>query len=86
MRIRDTIGEDLNLFEVHKLEDVKVGISGMGDLNTSDVSDDTEGAVIMRLECQSENEKNSWVRAINTEIKQLRTMAKTLSSQFLFMA
>jgi len=86
MRIRDTIGEDLNLFEVHKLEDVKVGISGIGDLNTSDVSDDTEGAVIMRLECQSENEKNSWVRAINTEIKQLRTMAKTLSSQFLFMA
>ena len=84
VRIRDTIGEDLNLFEVHKLEDM--GMAGL-EHRTSDASDDTEGdVVIMRIECQSEGEKNSWVRSINTEIKQLRTMVKTLSSQFLLLS
>jgi len=82
MRIRDTIGEDLNLFEVHKLEDVGVGV----DDKTSDGNDDTNSAVMMRLECQSESEKNNWVRSINTEIKQLRTMAKALSSQLMLMS
>ena len=77
--MRDTIGEDLNLFEVHKLEDVKVGL----EHKSSDASDDTNSAVMMRIECQSEVEKNNWVRSINTEIKQLRTMAKNLSSQLL---
>ena len=81
MRIRDTIGEDLNLFEVHKLEDVGVGIGV--DHKTSDGNDDTNSVVMMRLECQSESEKNNWVKSINTEIKQLRTMAKALSSQLM---
>ena len=77
LRIRDTIGEDLNLFEVHKLEDVGVGVDG---------NDDTNSAVIMRLESQSESEKNDWVKSINTEIKQLRTMAKALSSKLMLMS
>jgi len=82
LRIRDTIGEDLNLFEVHKLEDVGVGV----DHKTNDGNDDTNSAVMMRLECQSESEKNNWVKSINTEIKQLRTMAKALSSQLMLMS
>ena len=82
VRIRDTIGEDLNLFEVHKLEDVGVGV----DHKTSDDTDDTNSAVMMRLECKSESEKNNWVKSINTEIKQLRTMAKALSSQLMLMS
>ena len=45
VRIRDTIDEDLNLFEVHKLEDVGAGV----DHKTSDGNDDTNGAVMMRL-------------------------------------
>ena len=83
LRVRDTIGDDLNTFEVHKLENVKVGISVMGDTHNSDSRSDTKSGVIMRIECQSEDIKDDWVRAINNEVKQLRFMAKTLSSQFL---
>ena len=82
MRVRDTIGDDLNTFEVHRLEHVKVGISVMGEPKTSDGKSDSKSVVIMRLECQSEDEKNEWVRAINSEVKLLRAMAKTLASQF----
>jgi hypothetical protein len=82
VRIRDTIGEDLNIFEIHKLEDIKCGISMMREAS----SGDTKSVVAMRLECLSEDEKEVWVRAINSEIKQLRHMAKTLSSQFLLMS
>ena len=84
VRIRDTIGEDLNIFEIHKLEDVKCGISVMREPNINKV--DTKSVVAMRLECLSEDKKEEWVRAINSEIKQLRHMAKTLSSQFLLMS
>ena len=86
MRVRDTIGDDLNTFEVHKLEHVKAGISVMGKPNTSDGKSDTKSVAIMRLECQSEDEKDEWVRAINSEVKLLRSLAKTLSSQFIMMA
>ena len=84
--MRDTIGDDLNTFEVHKLENVKVGKSVIGEPNTSDGKSDTKSGVIMRLECESEDNKDDWVRAINNEVKQLRSMAKTLSSQFLCMS
>ena len=39
---------------------------------------DTRAGVVMRLLCSSEGEKEEWVRAINTEVKQLRSMANTL--------
>ena len=84
VRIRDTIGEDLNIFEIHKLEDVKCGASVMKEQNIS--KGNTKSVVAMRLECLSEDEKEGWVRAINSEIRQLRHMAKTLSSQFLLMS
>ena len=83
MRVRDTIGDDLNTFEVHKLEHVKIDISVMGEPNTSDGKSDTKNGVIMRLQCESEENKDDWVRAINNEVKQLRSMAKTLSRQFM---
>ena len=74
---------DLNTFEIHKLELVKVDISVMGEPNTSDGKSDTKSGAIMRIECKSEDDKDDWVRAINIEVKQLRSMAKTLSSQFM---
>eukprot|EP00092_Neocalanus_flemingeri_P023363 GFUD01025330.1.p1 GENE.GFUD01025330.1~~GFUD01025330.1.p1 ORF type:complete len:304 (+),score=83.11 GFUD01025330.1:249-1160(+) len=81
VRVRDTVGEDQNTFEIHKLEHVKVAV--MEETNTSKSKSDTKSGVIMRLECQSEENKDDWVRAINNEVKQLRSMAKTLSSQFI---
>ena len=70
------------MFEVHKLENIKVGISVMGQQTPSVHKKDTKSGVIMRLECESENVKDDWVRAINSEVKQLRNMARSLSSQF----
>ena len=73
--------DDPKTFEVHKLENVKVGITVMGQ--ASDNKSDTKNGVKMRLECISEDEKDDWVKAINSEVRQLRSMAKTLSSQFM---
>ena len=44
---------------------------------------DTKAGVVMRLLCSTEAEKDEWVKAINAEVKQLRSMANTLSSQLL---
>jgi hypothetical protein len=54
----------------------------MGQPKNSDHKKDTKSGAIMRLECESEDVKDDWVRAINSEVKQLRSMARTLSSQF----
>lgn len=81
VRIRDTIADNLNTFEVHKLENIKVGIAVMGLPSVLNPKRDLKSGLIMRLECESETEKNHWVKAINYEVKQLRTMAKNLSSQ-----
>ena len=43
-----------------------------------------EGGAMARVTCSSEQEKNSWVTAINTEVRQLRTMAKTLENSYLY--
>ena len=82
VRIRDTIADNLNTFEVHKLENIKVDISVTGQSKPSEHKKDIKSGVIMRLECESENVKADWVRSINSEIKQLRSMARSLSSQF----
>ena len=37
----------------------------------------------MRLECESEDEKDEWVKAINHEVKQIRSKSKMVASQFL---
>ena len=56
-----------------------------GQTSTSDGKSDKNG-VIMRLECESEDIKDDWVKAINSEVKQLRSMARILSSQFLLLS
>ena len=82
VRVRDVIDGCDNTFEVHKLENIKAGLSVMGgEVVVGDR--DTKAGVVMRLMCSTESEKEEWVRAINGEVKQLRSMANTLSSQLL---
>jgi len=77
IRIRDVIAEDDTTFEVHKLEHIKD--MGKNANNKNDTSDKLSG-IIMRLQCESEQGKNDWVKAINSEVKQLRNTAKNISS------
>ena len=79
IRIRDVIAEDDTTFEVHKLEHIKD--MGKDANNRNDTSDKLSG-IIMRLQCDSEQAKNDWVKAINSEVKQLRNTAKNISSIF----
>ena len=37
----------------------------------------------MTVMCSSEVEKDEWVRAVNMEVKQLRSMANSLASQLI---
>ena len=71
VRVRDVIADDENTFEVHKLEHLK-----------EKSKNDTKGGIVMRLECESEDKKNEWVKAINVEVKHLRSMARSISNQF----
>lgn len=70
IRVRDVIAEDDLTFEVHKLEHIK-------DKHSSEKS----SGLMMRLQCLNEEEKNHWVRSINSEVKLLRNTTKTISSQ-----
>ena len=56
VRVRDVIEDQPHSFDVHKLENVI----------------QTDTVVIMRLKCESEDDKNEWVRAVNKEVKQIR--------------
>ena len=71
VRVRDVVADDENTFEVHKLEHLKT-VS----------TDDTKGGIVMRLKCESEDVKNEWVKAINSEVKHLRSTVKSISNQF----
>ena len=70
VRIRDVVANDENTFEVHKLEHLK-----------SESTDDTKGGIVMRLECESEDVKNEWVKAINSE-DLLRNLSQISSGLF----
>ena len=48
----------------------------------AECTDDTKGGILMRLECESEDVKNECVKAINSEVKHLRSTAKSISNQF----
>ena len=63
----------MNTFEVHKLEHIKVLIGESKSENRS--------GIIMRLECDTEDTKDGWVKAINNEVKQLRSMKKSRHSR-----
>ena len=71
MRVRDVVADDENTFEVHNLEHLK-----------AESADDTKCGIVMRLECESEDAKNEWVKAINREVKHLRSTVKYISNQF----
>ena len=68
MRVRDVIAEDESTFEIHKLEHVK-------DRTVKE----TKRGIIMRIKCETEDKKNEWVKAINSEVKHLRSTAKNIS-------
>jgi len=70
IRVRDVIADDDTTFEVHKLEHIKDKKSG-----------EAGSGLMMRLQCGDEEEKNHWVRCINTEVKLLRNTTKNISSQ-----
>ena len=82
IRIRDVIADDETTFEVHKLEHIK-DINRDAVKNEAQAGDNNAGTV-MRLQCDSEENKNDWVKAINSEVKQLRNAAKTISSHQMF--
>merc|ERR1711953_226110 len=70
IRIRDVIADDDTTFEVHKLEHIK-------DKKSSEVGN----GLMLRLQCENEEDTNHWVRCINTEVKLLRNTTKNISSQ-----
>jgi len=83
IRIRDVIADDETTFEVHKLEHIK-DISRDAAKNEAQAGDNKVSGIVMRLQCDSEENKNDWVKAINSEVKQLRNAAKTISSNQMF--
>ena len=70
IRIRDIIANDLNTFEIHRLE------------LTAGRMREAEDEPVTRIECGSEEEKIEWVSAINVEVKDLKVFAGRLSREF----
>ena len=73
LRVRDVIEDDESAFEVHKLEAEDMKMLIMGEVRVRRMS-----AVVLRIQCQSPEEKQDWVTKINKEVKQLRLMAQML--------
>ena len=93
MRIRDTVEENENMFEIHRLENVKI-LSGEVKLlslltklplililieGVPKEPGGQEAVSQLRISCESYQEKNLWVSTINTEIRQLKSLAKSLA-------
>ena len=76
IRIRDVVAEDLSTFEIQKLELTKVGLR--------EVKNDKKTGPVTRIECASEDVKDEWVNTFNVELKELRSMARSLSMESLF--
>ena len=64
------IADDLNTFEIHRLERTAVGMK------------ESEYEPVTRIKCLSEEEKIKWVSTINVEVKDLKFFAKRLSQEF----
>ena len=80
MRVRDVIAEDSRTFDIHLLGNNL----GRGVGMTESMCDNGE-QMMMRLKCPSEESKNDWVRAINKEIKELKSEMKKLSRAFVLL-
>ena len=66
--MRDVVADNPNTFEIHKVEHLKdkpENLNKSGGENTS--------AIIMRLECEDQHQKDEWVRAINSQVKNWRS-------------
>ena len=78
--MRDVVADNPNTFEIHKLEHLKdTQERKMNHEKTENVNTNT---IIMRLECESEEEKDDWVKAINREVKTLRSKVDRKRIQF----
>ena len=74
VRVRDVIADNPNTFEIHKLEHLKV--------SRGEPKSDHKSGIIMRLECESQDKKDEWVKAINSEVKQLSSTSNHIGNQF----
>lgn len=72
VRVRDVVAEDEVTFELHRLEQWEVGRAG--------AAQHSQGGILMRIQCETEELKDCWVKAINAEVKHLRATARSLSS------
>ena len=63
--------EDSNTFLIHRMKKVEGEISHSDELQKSEV--------IMKIECEGEDEKEGWLETIKEEIEKLRSMAFSLS-------
>ena len=72
VRVRDTVEESEKMFEIHRLENMKI-------VSNAEVEQSSLYVSKLRISCESYQSKNSWVSAINSEIRQLKSLAKSLA-------
>ena len=75
--MRDVVADNPNTFEIHKVEHLKDKPE-----NPNKSSVENTSAIIMRLECQDQQDKDDWVRAINSQVKNWRTKDEKQRLQF----
>ena len=63
--------EDSKTFVIQRMKKVEGEISHSDELQKSEV--------VMKIECEGEDEKEEWVKTIKEEIEKLRSMAFSLS-------
>ena len=74
VRVRDVVADDTNTFEIHRIEHLKD--------TTNIMESDYKSGKMLRLECDSEEEKDEWVKAINRQVKLLRLTSSQKQFQF----
>ena len=74
VRVRDVVADDTNTFEIHRIEHLKD--------TTNIMKNDDKSGKMLRLECDSEEEKDEWVKAINRQVKLLRLASNQKQPQF----
>ena len=79
VRVRDVIAHDDKTFEIHQINNTNMTKS------MRDVEDDAKDQILLRLRCRTEEEKDEWVKAINMEVKELKSTMKNLSRAFVFL-
>ena len=70
VRVRDVVVGNTFAFEIDRLERIEFGMK------------EAEYGPVTRIECLSEEDKDDWVTAVNTEVKDLIFFGKRLSGEF----